>query len=106
MLLIAASAKAAQFKQVLTSFVSATSVILLQAKQRLSFAVNDNSSHESNGSFEKRSGLEMPVKPNYCAPRLPIILCHGMLLKSTLLYNILFNKLTNTNYVLNYVLRH
>ncbi|PKK71954.1 alpha/beta-hydrolase [Rhizophagus irregularis] len=78
MLLIAASAKAAQLKQVLTSFASATSVVLLQTKQRLSFAVNNNSSHESNGSFEKRSGLEMPVKPNYRAPRLPIILCHGL----------------------------
>ncbi|GBC08320.1 hypothetical protein RclHR1_08020003 [Rhizophagus clarus] len=78
MLLIAAFAKAAQLKQVLTSFVSATSVVLLQTKQRLSFAVTNNSSHESNGSFEKRSGLEMPVKPNYRAPRLPIVLCHGL----------------------------
>ena len=88
MLLVAASARAAQLKQALTNVVSATSVVLLRAKQRLSLAdlrvdssENNNSSHESNnGNFEKRSGLEMPVKPNYCAPRLPIILCHGMLL--------------------------
>ncbi|RIA89993.1 Alpha/Beta hydrolase protein [Glomus cerebriforme] len=78
-MLIAASVRAAQLKQVLIAVVSATSDALLQAKQRLSFAVNNNSSHESdNGSFEKRSGLEMPVKPNYLAPRLPIVLCHGL----------------------------
>ncbi|CAI2171388.1 19318_t:CDS:2 [Funneliformis geosporum] len=91
MLQIAASAKVVQLRQAITAVVSATSVALLQAKQRLSFigtvdtnlrancSENSNSSHRNNnGNFEKRSGLEMPVKSNYCAPKLPIILCHGL----------------------------
>ncbi|CAG8644159.1 12806_t:CDS:2 [Funneliformis mosseae] len=91
MLQIAASAKVVQLRQAFTAVVSATTFALFQAKQRLSFlgtvdtnlrtdsSENSNSSHKSNnGNFEKRSGLEMPVRSNYCAPRLPIILCHGL----------------------------
>lgn len=84
MLFFAGFARVAQLKRSLAAFVSATSIALLQTKQRLSligvfgnFDLLRSVDNSENGKFAKRVAVEMPVRPNYRAPRLPIVLCHG-----------------------------
>ncbi|CAG8507253.1 593_t:CDS:2 [Cetraspora pellucida] len=85
MLLFEGFARAAQLKRSLSALVSATSIALLQTKQRLSlvgifgnFDLLRSVDNSENGKFAKRAAVEMPVRPNYRAPRLPIVLCHGL----------------------------
>ncbi|CAG8450965.1 5834_t:CDS:2 [Cetraspora pellucida] len=85
MLLFEGLARAAQLKRSLAALVSATSIALLQTKQRLSlvgifgnFDLLRSVDNSENGKFAKRVAVEMPVRPNYRAPRLPIVLCHGL----------------------------
>ncbi|CAG8564744.1 13395_t:CDS:2 [Dentiscutata heterogama] len=85
MLFYAGFARAAQFKRSLAALVSATSIALLQTKQRLSvvgifgnFDLLRSEDNSENGNAAKRTTTEMPVRPNYRAPRLPIVLCHGL----------------------------
>ncbi|CAG8816987.1 1105_t:CDS:2, partial [Dentiscutata erythropus] len=86
MLFFAGFARAAQFKRSLSALVSATSIALLQTKQRLSvvgifgtnFDLLRSEDNSENGNAAKRATTKMPVRPNYRAPRLPIVLCHGL----------------------------
>ncbi|CAG8583594.1 15170_t:CDS:2 [Acaulospora morrowiae] len=80
-MLISGLARVAQIRHSLRALFS---LALLQAKQKLNFDgvfrtqfALETGEPSENDQNKKRIGREMPVKPNYRAPRLPIVLCHG-----------------------------
>ncbi|KAG9293182.1 hypothetical protein G9A89_010519 [Geosiphon pyriformis] len=75
--MLAVSAKATQLIQSVIAAFPQTFFFLTQIKKRLHLETSQKSPKLGNES-SAQSGLDMPVRPIYLSPKLPLVLCHGL----------------------------